>query len=117
MKEHINSFPRTNVPDIAMSYSDLPFSYGPFVPHWVPKQYIESYFSSHGTDKYLITNTTVENISRLESPDLNNARWSLTLRQAHPVNQQDEWWEEEFDAVIIANGHYSVPYVGDTKIL
>ncbi|KAJ5552411.1 FAD/NAD(P)-binding domain-containing protein [Penicillium frequentans] len=101
----------TNVPDIAMSYSDLPFSYGPFVPHWVPKQYIENYFSSHGTDKYLITNTTVEDISKLDSPDPNNPRWSLTLRRFHPVNQQDEWWEEEFDAVIIANGHYSVPYV------
>ncbi|KAJ5921032.1 hypothetical protein N7466_009358 [Penicillium verhagenii] len=94
-----------------MSFSDLPFSQGPFAPHWVPKQYIENYFSSHQTDKYLVTNTTVEGISKLESAITSNSQWSLTLRRFHPVNQQDEWWQEDFDAVIIANGHYSVPYV------
>ncbi|KAJ5902333.1 hypothetical protein N7495_002861 [Penicillium taxi] len=95
-----------------MSFSDLPFSYGPFAPHWVPKQYIENYFSSHHTDSYLITNTTVESITKSKSPDPNSEPiWSLILRRYNAVNQQDEWWKEDFDAVIIANGHYSVPYV------
>jgi hypothetical protein len=27
----------------------------------------------------------------------------------------DVWWEEEFDAVILANGHYSVPFIPEVK--
>ena len=104
---------RTNVPEIAMSYSDRRFPYGPFVPHWIPKQYIESYFSWHKTDSYLALNTTVEDLSSIPgSGDCFPSRWKLTLRRFDPSRQADIWWEEEFDAVIIANGHYSVPYVG-----
>jgi hypothetical protein len=99
---------RTNVPAIAMSFSDIPFAYGPFVPHWVPKQYIENYFSAHKTDSLLVLNTTVEDVSK--SPA--GHRWSVTLRQHDSVARLDRWWREEFDAVIIANGHYSVPFVG-----
>ncbi|PWY92218.1 FAD/NAD(P)-binding domain-containing protein [Aspergillus heteromorphus CBS 117.55] len=99
----------TNVPDIAMSYSDLPFAYGPFVPHWVPKQYIEEYFSKHEVDRYLVLNTTVEDVSRRD-PDAESG-WSLTLRRLNPVTRRDEWWAEDFDALVIANGHYSVPYI------
>ncbi|KAK3937935.1 dimethylaniline monooxygenase [Diplogelasinospora grovesii] len=98
----------TNVPAIAMSFSDIPFAYGPFVPHWVPKQYIENYFSAHQTDSLLVLNTTVEDVSKSSA---GQHRWSLTLRQHDSVARQDRWWREEFDAVIIANGHYSVPFV------
>ncbi|XHF98441.1 hypothetical protein AWENTII_001991 [Aspergillus wentii] len=91
-----------------MAFSDLPFAYGPFAPHWVPKQYIENYFSTHRTDAFLVLSTTVEKISKL---DENSQRWSLTLRRFNPVSKVDEWWNEEFDAVVLANGHYSVPYI------
>ncbi|KAI1206687.1 putative dimethylaniline monooxygenase [Annulohypoxylon truncatum] len=108
----------TNVPDIAMSFSDRRFAYGPFAPHYVPRQYLESYFSAHGTDKLLSLNTTVEDISKLP-PATTTAegsgggfdRWKLTLRKYDPARHVDAWWEEDFDAVILANGHYSVPYV------
>lgn len=90
-----------------MSFSDSRFAYGPFPPHWVPRQYIANYFSLHRTDSLLVLNTTVEDLSRLPGND----RWKLTLRRYDSVRHVDVWWEEEFDAVIIANGHYSVPYV------
>jgi cation diffusion facilitator CzcD-associated flavoprotein CzcO len=99
---------RTNVPAIAMSLSDIPFPYGPFVPHNVPKQYIENYFSQHGTDQYLELSTTVEDVTR--SPN-GHDRWVLTLRKYDAVEHVDHWWKEEFDAVVFGNGHYSVPYV------
>lgn len=103
---------RTNVPDIAMSFSDIRFSYGPFVPHYVPRQYIENYFSLHKTDEFLSLNTTVEDVSQLPlSPGASLKRWKLTLRKYEPLRGVDVWWEEEFDAVIIANGHYSIPWV------
>ncbi|KAK7426553.1 hypothetical protein QQZ08_006883 [Neonectria magnoliae] len=102
----------TNVPDIAMSFSDLRFAYGPFVPHYIPRQYVENYFSRHKTDVFLSLNTTVEDVSRILT-SFNNApeRWKLTLRRYDASRQADFWWEEEFDAVILANGHYSVPFV------
>ena len=89
-----------------MSYSDLPFPYGPFVPHWIPKQYIETYFSWHQADSTLVLNTTVEDVLHIGS-----GRWRLTLRRYDPANDLDNWWREDFDALILANGHYSVPFV------
>ncbi|CAK1359446.1 unnamed protein product [Cercospora beticola] len=96
----------TNVPDVAMSFSDMPFAYGPFVPHHIPRQYIENYFSWHQLDKLLHTRTTVENVLAIA-----NDRWKLTLRKHDAARRVDEWREEEFDAVVIANGHYAVPFV------
>lgn len=95
-----------------MSFSDIRFSYGPFVPHYVPRQYIENYFYLHKTDEYLSLNTTVEDVSQLPLlPGASFKRWKLTLRKYEPLRGVDVWWEEEFDAVIIANGHYSIPWV------
>ncbi|KAL3427468.1 thiol-specific monooxygenase [Phlyctema vagabunda] len=104
----------TNVPDIAMSFSDLPFAYGPFVPHYVPRQYIENYFSSRRLDSYLSLNTTVEDVSRIPSKERKD-RWKLTLRKFDAIRNVDVWWEEEFDAVVFANGHYSVPFIPEVK--
>ncbi|KAI1472353.1 FAD/NAD(P)-binding domain-containing protein [Daldinia caldariorum] len=108
----------TNVPDVAMCFSDRRFAYGPFPPHHVPKQYVESYFSAHRTDSLLSLNTTVEDVTKLR-PDpedvLGLERWKLTLRRYDPARRVDVWWEEEFDAVILANGHYSVPYTPPVK--
>ncbi|KAF5020300.1 hypothetical protein F66182_7676 [Fusarium sp. NRRL 66182] len=102
----------TNVLDIAMSFSDSPFSYGPFVPHYVPRQYIENYFSIHKTDKYLSLNTTVEDISQLSAASKGGLKpWRLTLRKYEPLRHVDAWWQEDFDAVVLANGHYAVPWV------
>ncbi|CAI4213312.1 unnamed protein product [Parascedosporium putredinis] len=97
-----------------MSFSDSRFAYGPFAPHWVPRQYIENYFSIHKTDSYLVLNTTVERLTRIpplvrDSPE----RWRLTLRKVDTLRHADVWWEEEYDAVVLANGHYSIPYIPD----
>ena len=96
----------TNVPEIAMSLSDRRFPYGPFVPHWVPKNYIREHFSVHGHDKLLNLNTTVERVTKIAGD-----RWHLVLRRHDALLGRDEWWEEEFDAVVFGNGHYSVPHV------
>ncbi|KAK3073980.1 hypothetical protein LTR53_003984 [Teratosphaeriaceae sp. CCFEE 6253] len=96
----------TNVPAIAMSFSDCPFSYGPFVPHWIPKQNVQEYFARQRTDRLLVPDTTVEDVAKLP-----HERWALTLRRYDAVADVDRWWREDFDALIIANGHYSVPFV------
>src|SRR5437667_10782291 len=38
-------------------------------------------------------------------------RWKLKLRKHDTLRDVDIWWEEIFDAVGLANGHYSVPFV------
>ena len=104
---------RTNVPAIAMSFSDIPFAYGPFVPHHIPRQYVESYFSKHKLDSssHLSLNTTVEDLSLINKSSHKEEHWKLVLRKHDPAQRVDKWWEEEFDAVVLANGHYSVPFV------
>ena len=89
-----------------MAFTDRPFPYGPFVPHWIPRQYIEDYFSWHQMDSALVLNTTVEDVSCA-----GRERWKLTLRKYDATCNIDRWWSEEFDALILANGHYSVPYI------
>ncbi|KAF2664442.1 FAD/NAD(P)-binding domain-containing protein [Microthyrium microscopicum] len=103
---------QTNVPDIDMSFSDQPFPYGTFVPHWIPRQYIGDYFATHRVDKCLVLNTTVEDVTRAYTKvDTSREVWRLTLRRFDASRQVDVWWKEEFDALIIANGHYSVPFI------
>lgn len=93
-----------------MCFSDARFAYGPFPPHWVPRQYLETYFAQHQLDPLLVANTTVEDVSRIPAKE-GSEQWKLTLRKHDKLRGVDVWWEEVFDAVVIANGHYSVPYV------
>jgi cation diffusion facilitator CzcD-associated flavoprotein CzcO len=81
------------------------------VPHWIPKQYIEDYFSWHGIDSLLVLNTTVEDVSRVPTKSARGHAWKLTLRRYDSTRKVDVWWEEHFDAVVLANGHYSIPFV------
>lgn len=39
--------------------------------------------------------------------------WVLTLRKAVPGESKDLWWQETFDAVVVATGHFSLPYIPD----
>ncbi|KAJ6781221.1 hypothetical protein PWT90_08753 [Aphanocladium album] len=102
----------TNIPNLIMTFSDSLLPYGPFAPHYVARQYVENYFALHKTDVLLRTNTTVEDLAR--SPVTKHSgqgEWKLTLRKYDALRHVDDWWEEFYDAVILANGHYAVPYV------
>ncbi|KAM3479276.1 hypothetical protein MY5147_001757 [Beauveria neobassiana] len=101
----------TNVPNIAMTFSDALLPYGPFAPHYIARQYVENYFALHQTDTLLQTNTTVEDLARSPLSRHNGqGEWKLTLRKYDAARQVDEWWQEFYDAVVLANGHYAVPY-------
>jgi cation diffusion facilitator CzcD-associated flavoprotein CzcO len=94
-----------------MSFSDLPFGDGPFVTHDVPCEYLKNYFSTHKLNHLLVLNTTVEDVSKHPESIKGKERWNLTLKRYDQERKVDEWWEEEYDAVIFGNGHYSVPFV------
>ncbi|KAF2640573.1 dimethylaniline monooxygenase [Massarina eburnea CBS 473.64] len=58
---------------------------------------------------HLITlNTHVERVEK------RSGKWVLTLRRTDHVfkgEKKDYWWQEEFDAVVVATGHYTVPNI------
>ncbi|KAF4120839.1 Flavin-binding monooxygenase-like [Geosmithia morbida] len=106
----------TNVDHVAMQFSQEPIPaqasrrsvdlYGPttpFRPWTVIRQYIEGLVKRNGYEDYVSYSTTVERAEKV------GAKWKLTLRR--DGRERDYWWVEWFDAVIVASGHYSVPYI------
>ncbi|KAL4807727.1 hypothetical protein BDV18DRAFT_158932 [Aspergillus unguis] len=63
--------------------------------------------------EYISFNTTVERVEK--GPD---GKWRVTARQAghfHRSQPAEYWWSEEFDAVIVASGHYNVPFIPEIE--
>jgi hypothetical protein len=112
----------TNIDANAMAFSQEPFpqarttanidKHGEDSPfrHWkVVERYIQDLVNRRGYERLVSYNTTVELVSK----NPGNNKWVLTLRK--PVNDmKDYWWQETFDAVIVANGHYTVPFIPHT---
>jgi cation diffusion facilitator CzcD-associated flavoprotein CzcO len=79
----------------------------PFRPHRVVRQWLEGLVQRHDCEHDVVYNVWVERISKSAQ-----GKWTLTLRQTAPdAPQHDYWWSEEFDAVVVASGHYIVPFV------
>ncbi|PGH33883.1 hypothetical protein GX50_03283 [[Emmonsia] crescens] len=104
----IMEFSQEPIPDIKSASSIR--VHGPNTPfrhHSVIRQYIEDLLNRNGYQDLVEYNTTVENVEKSGGSN----EWKLTLRKSRPGGKYDYWWTEYFDAVIVANGHYSVPFV------
>lgn len=77
----------------------------PFRHRGVMQAWVQSMFTQGGSEDLVEFDTCVE---RVEKRD---AEWVLTLRKAAPRSEKDSWWQECFDAVVVATGHYNVPAV------
>lgn len=87
---------------IAIHGADTPFR------HWtVIQRYIQSMVDRNGYQDLISYNTTVEKVEKI------GHEWKVTLRK--DGTERDYWWVEWFDAVVVASGHYSVPYVPSIK--
>ncbi|PMD45541.1 thiol-specific monooxygenase [Hyaloscypha variabilis F] len=83
---------------IALHGHDTPFR------HWsVMQRYIQGLVDRNGYQDLVSYNTTVERAEKV------GHEWKVTLRKDGA--EKDYWWVEWFDAVVVASGHYSVPYV------
>ena len=82
----------------------------PFRHHSTIQQYIEDLVNRNGYERLVQVNTTVERIEKKPA----ESGWRLTLRYALSTGDRDYWWTEDFDAVLIAAGHYTVPYIPHT---
>jgi cation diffusion facilitator CzcD-associated flavoprotein CzcO len=100
------SFSQEHISEIA---SELSISkHGPDTPfrhHSVIREYIASLVQRNEYEKLVCYGTTVELAEKVGN------EWRLVLRKESAGGEEDEWWEERFDAVIVANGHYNVPYI------
>ncbi|EKG12696.1 Flavin-containing monooxygenase FMO [Macrophomina phaseolina MS6] len=101
-----------------MSYTQEPFPeiiseqslarFGPKAPfrhREVIRDWVESLFVRAGHEKIVEFSTTVERAEK------RGDEWVLTLRKEIPNKTRDLWWQETFDALVVASGHYYVPFV------
>lgn len=44
-----------------------------------------------------------------------SGKWIVTLRRQGLTGQDDYWWQEKFDALVVASGHLSVLYIPAIK--
>ncbi|KAI9745462.1 MAG: hypothetical protein M1818_000996 [Claussenomyces sp. TS43310] len=87
---------------ISQHGADTPFR------HWsVVQAYISGLLSRNNYDSFVTYNTTVERVHKAPKSEA----WTLTLRKPLEDFKEDYWWNEDFDAVVVASGHYNVPYV------
>lgn len=110
----------TNVAALPMSFSKEPIpetrsewstkTHGPDTPfrHWtVMQQYVSSLIRRRGYEDFVEYNTSVEKVEKVGN------EWKVTLRKEG--EKSDYWWAEFFDAVVVANGHFNVPYIPKIK--
>ncbi|VUC36560.1 unnamed protein product [Clonostachys rosea] len=75
-------------------------------PHYAIIGWIEDNFKPFLP--WISLSTTVEKVEKIDK------EWVLTLRKSHQRyggKDEDYWWTEKFDAVLVASGHYSTPYI------
>lgn len=112
------SYLESNVAAEAMEFSEEPFpavgsdasvaKYGketPFRHNTVIKDWLHDLYKDKNYDDHIKINTSVELVSKTE----NRNKWNLVLRMFG--KDQDYVWNESFDAVVVATGHYDVPYI------
>lgn len=106
----------TNIDSVPMSFSEEPIPgdqseasialHGKDTPfrHWkVVRRYVQGLLERNGYEDLVSYSTTVERVEKV------GHEWKVTLRK--DGSQKDYWWVEWFDAVVVASGHYSVPYI------
>lgn len=113
----------TNIPEKLMTYSDnkqwnLPKDVEDrrFVNGSVVKEYINDYFKKNLKDPRVSLNlsTTVEDVVKVPKyklgPQNLDYRFRLTLRQKLN-DREDIWWQQDYDSIIVATGHYHIPQI------
>lgn len=79
----------------------------PFRPFTVIKSWVKGMVDRDDYNLLVSYNTTVELVQKDEESNT----WILTLRKPIEGTNEDYWWTETFDAVLVATGHYTVPYI------
>ncbi|KIX99428.1 uncharacterized protein Z520_05004 [Fonsecaea multimorphosa CBS 102226] len=101
----------TNIPKQLMAFADKPFpEEEPLFPsHQAVLRYLEDYADEiRGLIRF---NTAVKDVRSVKGDDTGRERWDLTAQDL----LTKEVTRNVYDAVVVANGHYTVPYVPAIK--
>ncbi|KAK1246241.1 hypothetical protein MKX08_000043 [Trichoderma sp. CBMAI-0020] len=106
----------TNIDSLPMEFSKelIPIerselsiaNHGPDTPFrkWdVIQRYVQGLVDRKGYSDFVSYETTVERVEKV------GTEWKVTLRKNG--KHHDYWWVEWFDAVVVASGHFWVPYI------
>lgn len=85
-------------------YSDKRRTIYPFLTYKELSSRVERLIERENLYNYIRTNSRVEFVYKKGS------KWVIFTRHTKNKNTE-EWYHEEFDAVVVANGHYTVPYL------
>jgi hypothetical protein len=81
-------------------------NHGPDTPFrkWdVIQRYVQGLVDRNGYGDFVSYETTVEKVEKI------GTEWKVILRKNG--THRDYWWVEWFDAVVVASGHFWVPYI------
>lgn len=104
---------KTNLPKEVMAFPDFPFKteLPSFVGHADVRKYLEDYANHFDLFKYIKFFTYVESVKPIKTDVRGKENWEVKVRD---VRNKDSLGESSvFDAVMVCNGHYSVPYSPD----
>jgi cation diffusion facilitator CzcD-associated flavoprotein CzcO len=114
----VHEYLHSNLPPQTMCYTQEPIpeilsertlaQYGsnaPFRHREVIRDWVEDIFVRGGGLDLVEFHTTVERAEK------RGDKWVLTLRKAAPGATKNIWWQEVFDALVVATGHFSIPYI------
>jgi cation diffusion facilitator CzcD-associated flavoprotein CzcO len=111
----------TNIPEKFMRFSYTPYkkiSNGRFLEPLVSlndvRDYLANIVERYDLKKHFRVNSGVELIEKIKREN-GEEKWLLTIRQKSPFSKVEQWYTEEFDAVIAANGHCNVPFIPKTE--
>ncbi|KAL4861786.1 hypothetical protein BDV12DRAFT_207769 [Aspergillus spectabilis] len=112
---HTMSFTHTAFPEVNSAISVRQLGRGnPSRPFRVVSGYLEDLVRPYLD--LVSFNTTVERVEKV--PGSGSGKWKVTLRQTGHFQRNkpvEYWWTEEFDAVVVASGHYSVPLIPEVE--
>jgi cation diffusion facilitator CzcD-associated flavoprotein CzcO len=104
-----------NIPLELMEFTGLPFTGEPklFPTHEEVKQYVEEY--ANGVRQLIHFSTQVLDVRPLDSPDSikGNIHRTWRVKTRKSGTQLEE--TRDYDAVVVASGHYNVAYVPDIR--
>lgn len=105
----------SNVPSRFMRFSYIPNEdeylnrdrlIYPFVTLSEINTRLSKFVEGEGLNQHVRLRSKVEDVSKNS-----RGRWTLTIRKKCEKEGVEKWYKEEFDAVILAVGHYCVPHI------
>ncbi|RLV84736.1 Thiol-specific monooxygenase [Meyerozyma sp. JA9] len=109
---------KTNITESLMTFSDSnswtgePSDETEFVDGPVVRDYIEAYILRNKSEKNVSIeySSTIEDVERIITD--NGHYYKLTIRKSSS-DSHDIWYQRNFDAIVVATGHYHVPFIPD----